>query len=1056
MKKMLMLTTLTLVMIFVLSFFTFALADYGVEENLERYPNWIGTDAQGLPTTMPIFSYATSGNGVINEAVWVEVPCDTDRDGVRDRVSVFIRRPDAPGFLAPSVMEFSPYHHGTVGYSRMSAYINSEDEHLKAMAETFRYHDNYPLVAAINPDTTNLTYDDIKYKGSEAWDPIWQTIGTFTPISWYTDPVPAPTTPSATVEQGATPPSYTAISRHQHYFDRGYAMLYGQLLGSQTCTGITSTLHVEEWLSAAAVVRWLSGEAQAFTTRFGDVAVKCTWSNGNVAMDGTSYPGTTPLVTAMTGVPGIKAIMTEANVNSWYDYYRKSGAVNSPGGYGGEDMNLHSSYNFSRFNSDVSGNNNPPLAEGPNFNLGAQKAYVATQQHMMQVQDRATGDYNSEWDVRNLMRGFGKIKSDVGILQTSGLMDWNVKPKHAFGMLQAMRDKFQGTHKYVGGLTTHNSQSGRLVPGTDGVERGMLKWYLMFMDHFLLGLDNKVDELMYDINIPDNITGVYSGYDYDTATEERGTIVPGTTYQKIYLTPAADGKAGRLSYITPTEKVEHFADMDIHAQLEATPAQGNSALTGTTLTTIPTSTDGNKRVSSAQATYCEERFIGVNRTTTTLNNLPLLDYIDKPINGRLMYISEPLTERLLVSGTVSVHLNAAPDKGMGNISVALLEIGRKARTDSGRTSLSAATTGTTTVFPAKGNVAVASATRYSNPVGSNQCNYKWVTWGHADVQNPSYDGKVWYDVPEQNYIPNFYFQTTKIVPGQYYNYAVEMDPYNYVFDVGTRIAIMVYGTDPNYSPLLTPECTAAFDVKLGSGSFVKIPLLLAEPETVTIEAGSIDDTQNGNVARGKEGKVPYSISDNSLGFSSLELELSFDGDILTPVDVTPSALLGNATFRSGVVGKVLKVSIASDKNIAGDGELFTVTYKVGEEAPYGLSNTLGVDVVSAKFDSFMDKVIDVEVETVPGVLVTAFAPITSIRIDAPAAMTVERGKTYDFGTILNANTTAAFLEWSVNNKAYATVNNTGIVTILNKTGTAVLNVKDPLGGMSYSIILRIV
>ena len=1052
-----MMTTLTLAVAILLSFFTFALADNSVEENLKLYPNWIGVDAQGLPTTMPIFTYATSGSTVINEAVWVEVPCDTDRDGIRDRVSVYIRRPNAPGFKSPAVMEFSPYHEGSnVGYSRMSAYINSADDHLRALAETLRYHDNYPLVMKVNPDTTDKTYDDIKFKGSEPWDPIWLTIGAFTPISWYTDPVPAPTTPTEYADVGSTPPSYSAITRHQQYFVRGYAMLFGQLLGSRSCTGITSTMHTEEWLSSAAVAMWLRGDAQAFTTRNGTIAVKCTWSNGNIAMDGTSYPGTTPLLAAMTGVPGVKAIMTEANPGSQYDYYRASGSINCPGGYGGEDMNLHASYNFTRFNGDAT--SGIPPAAGPNFDLAAQKAYIATQQFMMKEQDRDTGDYNAEWDIRNLLRGLGHINPDVGVLQTSGLMDWNVNPKHAFGMLQGMRDKYQGyNHKYVGGLTTHASQNSRLVPGKDGVERGMLKWYLMFMDHHMLGLDNKVNELMYDVNIPHNITGVMEGYDYDPAVEERGTILPGTTYQKIYLTSGPEGKAGRLSYNAPAASLEHFADMDIHAQLESPTPQGTTAITGTNRSTVPTSTDGNKRVNATQAAFCEDRVIGVSRTSSSLNNLAPFDYIDKPINGRLMYISEPLTERLLMSGSVSIHLNAAPDRGMGTISAAVMEIGRKARSDSGRASISASTTGSTVVFPAAGGVSASSATRYANPVGSTQSNYKWVTWGHTDVQNPSYDNKLWYEVPEQNYIPNFYFQTTKIVPGQYYNYTIELNPYNYVFDVGTRIAIMVFGTDPNYTPLLTPECTAAFDVKLGDGSYAKIPLKLAEPkDSITIEAGSIDDTQNGNVARGKEGKVPYSISDNSLGFSSLELALPFRSGVYAPVDVTPSALLSGATLIYSVDGDTLNVKIAADKNIAGDGELFTVTYKVDEAAPYGFSNSLGVNVVSAKFDSFMDKVIDVEVETVPGVLVTAFAPITSIRIDAPASMTVERGKTYDFGAILNANTTDAFLEWSINNKAYATINNAGLVTILNKTGTAVLTVKDPLGGMSFSVILRIV
>jgi hypothetical protein len=252
-----------LIAVFVLAFSTVAFADEfvkGFNKNLELYPGWIGTDAQGLPTTMPIFTY--SAGNYIDEIVWVEVPCDTDRDGKRDRVSLWIRRPvTLEGFLCPVVMEFSPYHHGTRSYYRMQNYINSDDPHLKALAETFRYHDNFPVSIDVNPDTTYLTYDDIKYKGTEAWDPIWwSTRFAFKVNSWYTG-VPYGTVPAATTPTGVgTAESFTwginggssIPARWTHYYVRGYAMVFGQLLGNRMSEGIPNTMHVEEWLSAAA------------------------------------------------------------------------------------------------------------------------------------------------------------------------------------------------------------------------------------------------------------------------------------------------------------------------------------------------------------------------------------------------------------------------------------------------------------------------------------------------------------------------------------------------------------------------------------------------------------------------------------------------------------------------------------------------------------------------------------------------------------------------------------------------------------------------------------
>ncbi|MCL1974584.1 MAG: hypothetical protein FWG61_00310, partial [Firmicutes bacterium] len=86
------------------------------------------------------------------------------------------------------------------------------------------------------------------------------------------------------------------------------------------------------------------------------------------------------------------------------------------------------------------------------------------------------------------------------------------------------------------------------------------------------------------------------------------------------------------------------------------------------------------------------------------------------------------------------------------------------------------------------------------------------------------------------YTPNYFFQTTLIEPGKYYNYVVGLTPSNYTFEVGTIIGVMIYGTDPLYTPLLTPECSAEFDVKLGADSYITIPFNKAPVlEATTVE-----------------------------------------------------------------------------------------------------------------------------------------------------------------------------------------------------------------------------
>ena len=1040
-----------LVVAFMLAFSSMAYAEFvkGFDKNLELYPDWIGLDAQGLPTTMPIFNNSTTG--YINEIVWVEVPCDTDRDGKRDRISLWIRRPvTADGFLCPVVMEFSPYHNGTVGYSRMSSYANSTDLLLKGMSESFTYKPNNDVHLSANPDTTDLTYDDIRYKGIEAWDPIWwSTQGAFSTGSWYTGTdysdtltytdeygdvrtrkLYTGTVPPATVPTGVGTASSTGAwggsqgwpARWNHYLVRGYAGIFGQLLGNRGVEGITNSLHVEEWLSAAAACKWLKGEAKAFTTRDGTIEVLATWANGHVALDGTSYPGTTPTVAAMAGVKGVKVIMPEAHVASWYEYYRSGGALHGPEGYGGEDMNLHSSFNFSRINSD-STSGAPP--NGPLFTRTAQEAYVETQHYMMTEQDRDTADYNAAWDFRNLTRAYGKIADDVGILQTNGQQDWNVMPRHAYQALQSFRDNFGGVHKIVSTLTTHASQTGRLVMGTDGVQRGMLKWYLMFLDHFMLGLDNHVDELMYDVNIANNKTGVIEGYNYDTEKEQRGTILPGATYQKIYLTPGpAETTAGRFSYNQPETKVEGFADMNVTQQLSYLPrhpgAPTNISPVITDRNNAGTSSNGqgNETPTTNQINYCDDRVVGINRTTTTYTPYTsLIECIDRPVAGRLMYISEPLTEDLRLSGTTVVHLNGAPTKATGNLTVALLSIGRipyvAARTGS---SVSSSGATSVTVFPTENGATSVTASTYGQTngrVGTSTNNFKYVTWGHTDIQNPSTDGKAWFQVPEHNYTPNYYFQTTAIVPGQFYNYVVEMNPYNFVFEAGNRIAVMVYGTDALASPNLDAESTGGLDIMLGAGSYIDIPLMLAEPqEAVTIEAASA------SVALGDNVDIAYGVKDNTFGFTALDVELPFDSSIYTPVTVTPAALLGEADFAFETVGNTLKVTIAAQDNIVGDGALFTVTYKIKESAPYIFTTPLNVVVKDAKFGSFMDKTVDLDMQVSAGKISTklvSLVPVASVKklngnkndLTITVTETYEDGKVQSFTKTFSINNNAA-------------------------------------------------
>jgi hypothetical protein len=82
-------------------------------------------------------------------------------------------------------------------------------------------------------------------------------------------------------------------------------------------------------------------------------------------------------------------------------------------------------------------------------------------------------------------------------------------------------------------------------------------------------------------------------------------------------------------------------------------------------------------------------------------------------------------------------------------------------------------------------------------------------------------------------------------------------------------------------------------------------------------------------------------------------------------------------------------------------------------------------------------------------------PITSLKIDAIAIVTVKREEARQFTAIVNEDATTDYLEWTTANQALAEVDAYGVVTVKNVIGTVILTAKDPVSGRSHSVLLRI-
>lgn len=163
-----------------------------------------------------------------------------------------------------------------------------------------------------------------------------------------------------------------------------------------------------------AVIDWFNGKGAAY-----DIDGKpatAYWTTGATGMIGTSYVGTLPIGAASLGVEGLKAIVPIAGVSSYYDHRRSYGTVINSFPMIGTDADTLFDNILSRKYPEACANMRERIAR---------------------EEDRQTGDYNAFWDERNYVKDVSKFKAAV--LISHGLNDFNVKPRHAARLWQALR-----------------------------------------------------------------------------------------------------------------------------------------------------------------------------------------------------------------------------------------------------------------------------------------------------------------------------------------------------------------------------------------------------------------------------------------------------------------------------------------------------------------------------------------------------------------------------------------------------------------------------------------
>ena len=394
--------------------------------------------------------YSYEKSDIVRYIVYVETDYDTDGDGKPDLVKTFVQVPKAAvngDYKAASIFEASPYVTGTTEERTLEGIGLKEGGNFE-MAKLYEK-------PAKRQATKTVTTEEV----AKAADPKdW----------YYVNPRES--------SEDYTHYDYENLNWYNYYLVRGYAVVTSSGLGSKGSDGINTTGSDLEVAAYKNIVEWLNGKRKAYSDKTSNHEVKADWSNGNVAMTGLSWAGTTTFGVASTGVEGLKTIVPAAGIASWYDHFNSQGSPLDTGA--SNDLSWLSVYTSGR------------ILDKEDWDK-VKDYYAAYITKLNELQHKDGHNYNEEYAKRDYTLNAANLKAAPLIIQ--GLNDDNVKPKHFELMLEAYKKAgidpkvllHQGNHIYPS-----TRWSGTEVAG-QAFNDLMNLWY----SHYLYGIENGIENL---------------------------------------------------------------------------------------------------------------------------------------------------------------------------------------------------------------------------------------------------------------------------------------------------------------------------------------------------------------------------------------------------------------------------------------------------------------------------------------------------------------------------------------------------------------------------------
>src|SRR3954471_75086 len=316
---------------------------------------------------------------------------------------------------------------------------------------------------------------------------------------------------------------------YDNYFvPRGYAYIAAEAVGTAFSTGCPLHGGPGDVAGFKAVIDWLEGCVQAFTSVDGNVPAVADWANGKNAMIGKSYDGTFANGVAATGVDGLTTIVPISAISDWYDYSRM----------GGIRENTH--YPRSLDNSITATQSAATLGVlPPDHRTPCANVFTG----LDTVDGDVDGDINPFWQDRNYAKDVSKVKAAV--FETHGINDDNVRPDQMY--------------RWYTGLAANNvprklwlSLEGHVDPfefrRTEWVNT-LHRWF----DYWLQGVNNGiVNEPRVDIEQqPGNVWKTYADWPIPTPTPTDFYLSSNGAGHSGALTLAPGGATDTLSFQDP-------------------------------------------------------------------------------------------------------------------------------------------------------------------------------------------------------------------------------------------------------------------------------------------------------------------------------------------------------------------------------------------------------------------------------------------------------------------------------------------------------------------------